>query len=231
MKTHQAFKTIIKLSLFLSLFISIDAGAQSSAKEFYRTPYNSRNSGSYGRGDHLLSLGYGVPNWLYTGYGVGNTIVRGGGRTRHIGIGPVMLKYEFPIRDEVGLGLILQGATKSWRYDNANVTYRDRAWGTGIAFMGYYHFNKLINVPKLDVYAGLGVNFTYQRVTRDAAYYDYYYNNYGYYYYEDRVQDDFVARPCGVVGARYYVAPKFAFAAEVGYTTFSSINLGITFKL
>lgn len=230
MKHQKILKTILKTSLFLCLLISLDSFAQSSAKEFYRTPYNSRNSGSYGKGDHLLSLGYGVPNWLYTGYGVSNSIVYGG-RTRHIGIGPLMLKYEFPIRDEVGIGVILQGATKSWRYDNANVTYRDRAWGTGVAFMGYYHFNKLINVPKLDVYAGLGANFTYQSLTRDAAYYNYYYNYYGYYYYQDRVENDFMARVCGVVGARYYVSPKFALAAEVGYTTFSSINLGFTFKL
>ncbi len=229
MKPSNPVKTVLKLSLFFCLCISINASAQSSAKEFYRTPYNSRNSGSYGKGDHLLSLGYGVPNWLYSGYGISNSIVYG--RTRHIGIGPVMVKYEFPIRDEVGVGVILQGATKSWRYDSGNHTYKDHAWGTGAAFMGYYHFNKLINVQKLDVYAGVGVNFTYQKLTRDAAYYNYYYNYYGYYYYNEEVESDFIVRPCGVVGVRYYVSPKFAFAAEAGYTTFSSLNLGVTFKL
>lgn len=227
MKSTIPFKTVLYAALFFCTLLSLKTEAQSS---FYSQPYNTRNSGSYGKGDHLLSLGYGVPNWLYTGYGVSNTVFYGG-RTRHIGIGPLMLKYEFPIRDEVGLGVILQGATKSWRYDARNVTYRDRAWGTGAAFMGYYHFNKLINVPKLDLYAGVGVNFTYQQLTRDRAYYDYYYGYYGYTYYEDQVQTDFIARPCGVVGIRYYVAPKFALAAEAGYTTFSSLNLGFTFRL
>jgi hypothetical protein len=223
------FKSVLGISLLFLTLLSFNATSQSSGKEFYRTPYNSRNSGSYGKGDHLLSLGYGVPNWLYTGYGFGNRLVYG--RSRRIGVGPLMLKYEFPIRDEVGLGLILQGATKSWRYDSGARTYRDRAWGTGAAFMGYYHFNKLIPVAKLDVYAGAGINFTYQSLTRDRAYYDYYYNYYGYTYYESQTQSDFTVRPCGVIGVRYYVAPKFAFAAEAGYTTFSSLNLGVTFRL
>lgn len=223
------FKSVLGISLLFLTLLSFNATSQSSGKEFYRTPYNSRNSGSYGKGDHLLSLGYGVPNWLYTGYGFGNRLVYGG--SRRIGVGPLMLKYEFPIRDEVGLGVILQGATKSWRYDSGARTYRDRAWGTGAAFMGYYHFNKLIPVAKLDVYAGAGINFTYQSLTRDRAYYDYYYNYYGYTYYESQTQSDFTVRPCGVIGVRYYVAPKFAFAAEAGYTTFSSLNLGVTFKL
>lgn len=229
MKSLPNFKTAVYISLFFCSLLSFTANSQTSGKEFYRTPYNTRNSGSYGKGDHLLSLGYGVPNWLYTGYGYGNRIVYG--RTRHIGIGPLMLKYEFPIRDEVGLGFILQGATKSWRYDSGSRTYRDRAWGTGAAFMGYYHFNKLIPVEKLDVYAGVGINFTYVALTRDQAYYDYYYNYYGYTYYESQTQNDFTVRPCGVVGARYYVTPKFAFALEAGYTTFSSLNLGVTFRL
>lgn len=229
MKPMINLKTVLGITLLFFTLISFDAVSQ-SGREFYHTPYNSRNSGSYGKGDHLLSLGYGVPNWLYTGYGVAGGVLYNG-RTRHIGIGPLMLKYEFPIRDEVGLGVILQGATKSWRYDSGPRSYRDRAWGTGAAFMGYYHFNKLIPVEKLDVYAGLGINFTYQSLTRDRAYYNYYYDYYGYYYYESQTQTDFDVRPCGVVGARYYVAPKFAFALEAGYTTFSSLNLGVTFRL
>ncbi|MES2133429.1 MAG: hypothetical protein V4506_13865 [Bacteroidota bacterium] len=228
MKSQIIFKTMLGTALFLCLLSGFNAQAQSSAKEFYHTPYNSRNSGSYGKGDHYLSLGYGVPNWLYSGYGISNSIVYGS--PNHFGIGPMMLKYEVPIRDEVGLGVIFQGAMKNWKYSSGGRTYHDKAWGTGAAFMGYYHFNKLINVPKLDVYAGLGINFTYQKLTRDVGYYNYYYNYYGY-YYNDRVEDEFEVRPCGVVGVRYYVAPKFAFSAEAGYTTFSSLNLGFTFRL
>ncbi len=141
-----------------------------------------------------------------------------------------MAKFEFPLRDEVGLGIVLQGAAKKWRYDAGNRVYEDNAWGLGSALMGYYHFNKLIPVEKLDVYAGVGVNFTYQQLTRDVAYYNYYYDTYGY-YYTDQVQSSFIARPNGVIGVRYYVAPKFAFSAEAGYTTFSSFNLGFTFRL
>ena len=96
--------------------------------------------------------------------------------------------------------------------------------------MGYYHFNKLIPVEKLDVYAGVGANFTYQELKRDVAYYNYYYDNYGY-YYTDQIRTEFKVLPNAVVGVRYYVAPKFALSAEAGYTTFSSLNLGVTFRL
>src|ERR1700741_4464221 len=142
-----------------------------------------------------------------------------------------MGKFEFPIRDEVGLGIVLQGASKSWKYYAGPNMYVDHAWGIGSAFMGYYHFNKLINVERLDIYAGAGVDFSYQELNRDRAYYNYYYDTYGYAYTDRVVRTEFMARPAAVVGARYYVAPKFGFVAEAGYTTFSSVNLGITFRM
>jgi hypothetical protein len=224
MKTQFKIKTLFYTVVFL-LALNISAQAQ-SGKEFYHTPYNSRNSGAYDKGTNLLSFSYGFPNYLYSGYNISNTRLRG----NHIGIGPAMLKYEFAIRDEVGLGIILQGATKKWSYEVGNRVFTDHAWGMGSAIMGYYHFNKLIPVEKLDVYASLGINFTFQRLTRDASYYNYYYDSYGY-YYSDNIQSDFMARPCGLVGVRYYVTPKFGFTAEAGYSTFSSANIGITFRL
>lgn len=223
MKTRITFKTIVTTVLFLACLNSFNVQAQ-SGREFYRTPYNTRNSGSFDRSTLLLSFAYGVPNYLYTGYGVSTY------STRHIGIGPVMGKFEFAIRDEVGLGVVLQGAAKKWRYTAGGKLYEDNAWGMGASFLGYYHFNKLIPVKNLDVYAGIGVGVSYQELHRDAAYYNYYYDYYGY-YYTDAVRADFQVRPNAVVGVRYYVAPRFAFSAEAGYTTFSSFNLGITFRL
>lgn len=223
MKNRITFKTILQAVLFLACFNTFKVTAQ-NGREFYNTPYNSRNSGSYDKTSLLLSFSYGVPNYVYNGYRVTNRSLR------HVGIGPVMGKFEFPLRDEVGLGIVLQGAAKKWRYEAGNRTYEDNSWGLGSALMGYYHFNKLIPVEKLDVYVGGGVNFTYQQLTRDVAYYNYYYDTYGY-YYTDQIQSSFTARPNGVVGVRYYVAPKFAFSAEAGYTTFSSFNLGFTFRL
>jgi hypothetical protein len=224
MKTQYTLKTLFYTVMFLSFF-NLNTQAQ-NGREFYHTPYNTRNSGSFDKGTNLISIGYGFPNYLYNGYNVTNTRLDG----RRLGFGPGMLKYEFAIRDEVGLGIVLQGAGKSFRYTAGNTVYTDHAWGVGGAFMGYYHFNKLIPVEKLDVYAGLGINFTYQELNRDAAYYNYYYDYYGY-YYTDAVRSDFSVRPNGVLGVRYYVAPKFSFYAEAGYTSFSSLNLGMTFRL
>lgn len=223
MKTKITFKTLLQVIVFLVCSNTFTVQAQ-NGREFYHTPYNSRNSGSYDKRTLLLSFAYGVPNYLYTGYGISTY------STRHVGIGPVMGKFEFAIRDEVGLGVVFQGAAKKWRYTAGGNLYEDNAWGTSGAFMGYYHFNKLIPVERLDVYAGAGVDFSYQELRRDAAYYNYYYDYYGY-YYTDAVRTSFQVRPNAVVGVRYYVAPKFAFSAEAGYTTFSSLNLGITFRL
>ncbi len=223
MKTRITIKTIVQSVLFLACLNSFTIKAQ-DGKAFYNTPYSARNSGSFDKSSLLLSFAYGGPNYIYNRYGVSNHSLR------HVGIGPVMAKFEFALRDEVGLGIVLQGAAKKWRYTAGPRTYEDNAWGLGSALMGYYHFNKLIPVEKLDVYVGAGVNFTYEQLTRDVAYYNYYYDTYGT-YYTDQVQSSFTARPNGVVGVRYYVAPKFAFSAEAGYTSFSSFNLGITFRL
>ncbi len=141
MKTSTHFKTIFHVVLFLFLLNGYNGYSQNSS-QFYDTPYNNRNSGSFDRGSNLLSLSYGFPNFLYNEYRVYNANFNG----RHLGIGPLILKYEFAIRDEVSLGIVLQGASKTWRYTTGNATFADRAWGIGSAFMGYYHFNKLIPV-------------------------------------------------------------------------------------
>ncbi len=230
MKTLKITKHKLIAFLTLILFaLAFNGFAQKTDnKEFYRSPYNSRNSGSYGLGQHLLSLGYGITNTLYFNYGVSKGSVYS--NYRRASLGPFILKYEFPIREEVGLGIVLEGALKTWRYTNSSRSYKDNAFGTGVAFMGYYHFNKLINIEKMDVYAGAGIGFAYQQLTTDRAYYDYYYNYYGT-YYTTQVQSDFNVRPCGVLGIRYYVTPKFAFSAETGYTTFNTLNIGVTFRL
>ena len=96
MKTKITIKTIVSTVLFLALINSFTVKAQ-NGKAFYNTPYNTRNSGSFDKSSLLLSFAYGVPNYLYTGYGVSTY------STRHVGIGPIMGKFEFALRDEVGL--------------------------------------------------------------------------------------------------------------------------------
>lgn len=187
-----------------------DPGVMDS-RSFYRTPYRSRNSGSFNKNVQLLSLGFGFPNTLYNGY----DYYRLATGTNRSGFGPIMVKYERAIRDEVGIGAIAEFATRRWRYDVGFNRYTDKAVGFGISLLGYYHFNKFIPIRKLDVYAGLGININH------VAYKNDYTNE----------TDGFVdVWPAGVAGARYLFTPKFNAYAELGRTNYSWVNLGIGFR-
>ena len=175
-------------------------------KAFYNTPYKSRNSGSFSKTANLLTFSYGFPNESIKGHPH-----KGSNR---IGFGPVYAKYEHGIIDEIGIGGQL--ALAGLRYDyNNDQTERVRTFH--FAVLGYYHFNKLIPVKQLDVYAGTGPAFR----SRSVTYSDDFYDNYS-------TTDVTLAFK---VGARYYVKNNFAFYGEGGFDHMSDINLGVTFRL
>jgi hypothetical protein len=181
-------------------------------RQFYRTPYSRRNNGTYSRNSRLLSVGFGFPNTLYNDFGYINnaySVSKGS-------LGPLMVKYEMAIRDEVGIGAVVEGAYRQWKYSYGNNEYRDNAFGFGVSLLGYYHFNKLIPVRKLDVYAGVGLNISH------AAYRDDYFSE------TDTYLD---VLPAFVAGARYKFRPNFGAYLELGRTNFSWVNLGVTFGL
>jgi len=184
------------------------------AETFYNTSYDARNSGSFSRETGIFSLGYGFGN-----DGLGYNYVSGSSRTSRVNLGPVYLKYEHGIiRDEIGLGGHLAIANTWNRYDNGTNRYTDNVSAVSFAMLGYYHFNKLIPVPRLDVYAGTGVS------VRTVSY---------------RYDSDFYENPnntsetnvyiIGKIGARYYVKRNFGFYAEAGMDRMSDLNLGISF--
>ena len=183
---------IFALLIFGNLAIAQDS------KSFYKTSYESRNSGSFQQSAALLTFGLGVPNVA-------------GDHHDNNGFPPLYAKFEHGfLRDEVGLGGYVSsgwGTTdKNGNNDNTNFS----AFSFGI--LGYYHFNKLIPIKEMDVYAATG--FAY----RVVSYNDYYDNN-------NNVQ------LVWHVGIRYYVKPKFAFYFESGDDGMSRINMGITLKL
>lgn len=186
------------------------APATSADDAFYKQPYSSRNSGSFGKDFQLFSFSYGFPNWLYSGYGT-QPFVPSYNRSS---FGPVMARFEIAVREEVGVGALVQVAARRWRYG----IYRDHSLGVGVGAMGYYHGNKLIHVKSLDLYAGAGPGLSYRRLDHDE---DFPATD------DSRVGFDIF----GVAGARYYFTPSFAAFAEAGYTGFSSLNLGVTLKM
>ncbi|HOX82262.1 MAG TPA: hypothetical protein PLJ60_04540 [Chryseolinea sp.] len=198
----------MKKSLILSIALVICgsmAYAQNS-KSFYKSSYESRNSGSWDQASSIISFGLGFPNVAPNAYG-GNS-----------GFPPLYVKYEHGfLRDEVGLGGYVStgfGETGNYYGVGNPVGYQTNFFAFSIAVLGYYHFNKLIPIEKMDVYAGAGLAF--KNVSYDDQ--DYYDN------------DATITVPVKV-GIRYYIKPAFAFYAESGWDGMSAINLGVTLKL
>lgn len=122
------------------------------------------------------------------------------------------VKYEHGfLRDEVGLGGYISSGFGS-AYENVNHTHSDFI-SFSVALLGYYHFNKLISIEKMDVYGGAGLGL------RNVQYSESGYNNISTVTIQYKV------------GIRYYVKPKFSFYAEGGFDGMTGFNLGITLKL
>ena len=193
------------LLLIISVLVCSGAIAQ-QGKAFYNTPYKTRNSGSFSKTASLLTFSYGFPNESVQGYSHKGH--------NSIGFGPVYAKYEHGIIDEIGIGGQIALAGTAYDYNN-DQTERVKAFH--FAMLGYYHFNKLIPVKQLDVYAGTGLAFR----SRSVTYSDDFYDNYS------GTDVNLTVK----VGARYYAKNNFAFYGEGGFDGMSDVNLGVTFRL
>jgi hypothetical protein len=207
-RTLQTITIILGLGLLLS-----DVGYAQSGRGFYNTPYKSRNSGSFDRTSGLLTFGVGFPNRSGAGFDYW------GGNERRAGIGPGYIKYEHGIMDELGIGGYVAAAASRYKY-GPDRRYTDRVFSVSVGAMVYYHFNKLIPVSKLDVFAGAGLGVRQLTYTYDddaTGDFD-----------DDRTSFD--GMPLFRVGARYYFTKVFGVYAAGGYDNMSDIDLGITFR-
>jgi hypothetical protein len=205
-------RKIFLLALVLGSFSSVSFAQVD--KSFYRSSYESRNNGTFDQSTSLISFGYGFPNATLPGYGVFNGVSK-------FSLGPIYAKYEHGfLRDEVGLGGQIAFSTAWIKYDNGGTRYSDNVTAFHLAILGYYHFNKLIPVKKLDVYAGAGFSVRSVAYSYDD---DYAFNADSY----TETNPYFVVK----VGVRYYFTPSFALYAETGYDNMSSLNLGVTFRM
>lgn len=177
---------------------------------FYSTPYKSRNSGSHYQGQHTLTFGLGFPNQSAKGY---FTV----GEYR-MGFGPIYAKYEYGLMDEIGLGARLSYATGGHKLGNVKATNDAFA----ASFLGYYHFNKLIPVKQLDVYAGAGIGFRHRNYERI-----HYRNNNDVHITS---HNQFNVMPVVVLGAKWYFTKTFGVYAEGGWDGMSQVNLGVALK-
>src|SRR6218665_753591 len=154
-------RTFQTLFLFLGLsLLATDVMHAQNARGFYKSSYRSRNSGSFDRTSGLLTIGAGFPNRSGAGFDYW------GGNERRAGIGPGYIKYEHGIIDELGIGGYVAAAASRYKY-GPDRRYTDRTFSVSVGAMAYYHFNKLIPVRKLDVYAGVRIGFRQLTYTYD----------------------------------------------------------------
>lgn len=208
LKMRKTYYASLALTCILLLTLTGSVQAQ-NARSFYKTSYKSRNSGSFSARSGLLSFGIGFPNRSGAGYDWDDD---------RLGFGPLYVKYEHGILDELGIGGYVAAAASRHKY-GPNDRYTDKVFSVSIGAMAYYHFNKLIPVRKLDVYAGAGIG------GRQLSYsYD---NDWAGTRYED---SEFDVIPLFKVGARYYFTKMFGVYGEGGYDDMSDVNLGITLR-
>lgn len=195
------------LAATLCLGTAVISHAQNSdAHDFYKQSYSSRNSGSFDKNTSLVTIGYGFPNYSVSGSAFDN------------GFGPLYIKYEHGILNEVGIGAYAAFAGSRWK----TAYYKNTATSFGLGVMGFYHFNKLIPVKQLDVYAGAGIGFDLVHYNYDDKS-PYPFNNSG---SETNFDPDGIFK----VGARWYFTPGFSVFAEGGYDGMSDVNLGVSFR-
>lgn len=165
-------------------------------KSFYKKSYESRNNGTFDKSTMLVSFGLGVPAFI-SGRGFSQSPALYG-------------KFEHGlIRDEVGLGGYISTGWGSWKAGGEKYNFS----AFSLAVLGYYHFNKLIPIEKMDVYAAAGLGF--RRYNADDYIIDY---------------DESGVIVVFKVGIRYYVINNFAVYAESGWDDMSSANFGVSWR-
>jgi len=182
--------------VLLTIVASLGVSQAQVDKNFYNKSYESRNNGTFDKSTNIFSFGLGIPT-IYNGSAYSQSPIFYG-------------KYEHGfLRDEVGLGGYVAGGWGS--YDNNAQDSDFSSFSIGV--LGYYHFNKIIPIEKMDVYAGAG--FAFKSDSWDDDFYD-----------NDNSGVIFAFR----AGIRYYVAKSFAVYAETGYDDLSSVNFGGSFR-
>ncbi len=190
--------------LVCTLFAVVNFSIAQTAPSFYKTDYESRNSGSFGQSVALLSFGVGFPN-VVNNYQKGQS-----------GYPPLYAKFEHGfMRDEIGLGGHISTGWGSFNsYNNSKTNFMAFSIGSLV----FYHFNKLIPVKQMDLYVGVGLGYRYIKYsTNDAI------------ILKENSHNDVL----GMIklGIRYHIKPKLSLFAETGYDGMSGFNAGVSLNL
>ena len=184
-------------------------------KEFTGTPILAKKSS-------VLSLSIGAPNKLADFLDFGGVTAIIGTRSNKKSFGPLMIDYEYLIKNNIGIGVSLLAAKASSDYTVFANKYSGSITQYQLGFSSYYH---LYTTDKLDPYvkATLGINLW------DGGYKDQSNNETG----------NFVApTPFGLrslVGLRYFASSNVALLGELSVNISPNFNvagnIGVAYKL
>ena len=167
----------------------------------------------------LVSITFGVPN------NVGQFLDFGGFgsffSTAKSGTGPFFIRYEYLLKDNIGIGTSVSYALASETYKNpfGSGTVTGNITGFSILLSTYYHF---YTTNKFDTYTkgSIGLNIW------SGSYKD---QN------EGEVKKFTAPAPVAyhaVLGARYFFTPRVHLAGDLGYSNLRfSAGIGVGFKL
>jgi hypothetical protein len=199
--------------LLLLYFISFKVAAQDTLKSFYNTGYKARSSGSFSKETRLLSFSYGFPTKLENaGYFEDMNFHP----VESNGFGPLILRHERAILDELGISASFAFLSKKWK-SLSGTTVKANAIGLGV--LANYHFSKLIPSDRFDLFLAGGVQVVSGKWQISQAF-----------------QADFESKADTrikaqyLVGARYYPFQHVGIFAEFGDSGLYNFDLGITFR-
>ncbi len=172
--------------------------------------FTSLAQSPFQKGTNIINLGFGVGDFYW-------------GSTYSNGSLPVSLNasYEHGITEKLGIGYIGLGGQISYATQKYVYNGQEEWSGSGmlLAARASYHFE----IPgttgqKLDPYAGILLGFVITSYSYDKGY------SGG--YYDGRSGSSAVGIYAGV---HYHFNPRVAVYGELGFTTFSILNIGIAF--
>lgn len=234
----------VTLFLFTSLFIINSSQAYNGNDsntaaniQYINTPENifmvanRRNRNHFQKKVHLISLGYGIPN--YSG-ALFSDLKDRLNEFDQSGLGPIFLKYDYAITDHISMGLTTRFSTSVLEYPVIGVAY-DSDGNPTAQNTNYVHSQQQVSIAAMarfnyhfgtsrrwDPYAGMGLGYGYHIFSIDLD--------------GDLGGNELTASRLSPIameitaGARFFITPKLAVYGELGFSQ-SLANLGITLKL
>lgn len=158
------------------------------------------------KGDNLLNVGIGLGSPFF-----------GSGYSASLPFNPT-ISFEKGVSDEISVGGQLSYASSKYSFGYFGYDYSFKLNAIYIGARGSYHLNEVFEIDddRFDIYGGASLGYVIVSVNDNEGYGNAAGSAFGY---------------GAFAGGKYYLKPKMALYAELGYQSLSYLNIGISFKL